>query len=90
MADRKDPGEEDERREDEEGGQRRHGRREHREESGDDPLKHTMILQRRWQGSPRPTAERYARALRQWRALPGTVVSPGTGTTAAPDEGDQR
>ena len=48
-----------------------------------------MILQRRWLGSPPPTAERYARALRQWRALPGAVVSLGTGMTAAPDEGDQ-
>lgn len=89
MAGQRDPGEEDERREYEEGGQRRRRRREHREESGDDPLKHTMILQRRWLGSPPPTAERYARALRQWRALPGAVVSLGTGMTAAPDEGDQ-
>ena len=66
---------------------RRRGRR---EESGDDPLKHARILQRRWLGSPPPTPERYARALRQWRALPGAVVAPGTGETTGPqEEGDK-
>ena len=64
-------------------------RREHREEGGDDPLKHARILQNRWQGSPPPTAERYARALRQWRARPGAGVAPGTGGTAGPDEGNE-
>ena len=46
------------------------------EEGGDDPLRHDMILARRWLGSPPPTAERYANALRQWLALPGAVVRP--------------
>jgi hypothetical protein len=45
-----------------------------REGSGDDPRRHAAILALRWEGSPPPTAERYARALRQWRALPGAVV----------------
>jgi len=78
----------------EEGGDDPRRRREHREEGGDDPLRHARILQHRWEGSPPPTAERYARALQQWRALPGAVVSPGTGMTAradetGPDEGSQ-
>lgn len=94
MTERNEPGdederrtaEEDERRTSEEGAWRRRQRREHREESGDDPLRHARILQHRWEGSPPPTAERYARALQQWRALPGAMVSPGTGTTAGPEE----
>jgi hypothetical protein len=94
MADRRNPGD-DEGREREEDRQR--SRRpprsrtpgEHRAESGDDPLRHAMILQRRWLGSPPPTAGRYARALAQWRALPGAVVSPGTGMTTTSDAGDE-
>ena len=42
--------------------------------SGDDPRRHMAILDLRWMGSPPPTAERYANALKQWRALPGAVV----------------
>jgi hypothetical protein len=80
MTERNEPGEE---------GGRRRRRREPERESGDNPLKHARILQRRWEGSAPPTAERYARALRQWRALPGAVVSPGTGLTTAPAEEDQ-
>ncbi len=53
------------------------------EEGGDDPLRHDMILQRRWLGSPPPTAERYAHALRQWQALPGAVMQPAS-TSAEP------
>jgi hypothetical protein len=45
-----------------------------REGSGDDPRRHAAILALRWVGSPPPTAERYAHALRQWRGLPGAVV----------------
>ena len=56
-----------------------------RQESGDNPAKHASIIERRWLGSPPPSFERYARALQQWRALPGAVVSPATGvTTDAP------
>jgi len=53
------------------------------DEGGDDPRRHDMILQRRWLGSPPPTAERYASALRQWQALPGAVVRPAS-TAAEP------
>jgi ABC-type Zn2+ transport system substrate-binding protein/surface adhesin len=50
----------------------------HRDHSGDDPKKHAAIIARRWEGSPPPTAERYAHALKQWHALPGAVVWPAT------------
>jgi len=53
-------------------------------DSGDDPQRHAKILARRWLGSPAPTPERYANALRQWRALPGAVVSPASDVTAQP------
>jgi hypothetical protein len=93
MTERNEPGDEeerrgaeqDERRTSREGARRPRRRRERREGSGDDPLRHARILQRRWEGSPPPTAERYARALQQWRALPGAVVSPGTGTALGPE-----
>lgn len=53
----------------------------HRRESehkniGDDPKLHDEILARRWLGSPPPTLDRYANALRQWSKLPGAVVQP--------------
>jgi hypothetical protein len=55
-----------------------------REDSGDDPLRHAQIIQRRWLGSPPPTFERYARAFRQWQRLPGAVVRPATTVTVEP------
>jgi hypothetical protein len=58
-----------------------------REESGDNPERHARIIERRWLGSPPPTAELYANALRQWLALPGAVMRPAsevTPTEAAP------
>lgn len=53
------------------------------EGGGDDPGMQFRIIARRWMGSPPPTAERYARALQQWQALPGAVVSPATYVTVA-------
>jgi len=53
------------------------------ERSGDDPKRHAAIIERRWLGSPPPTIERYAVALRQWRDLPGAVVRPATDITGA-------
>jgi hypothetical protein len=70
-----------------------------REESGDDPRSYEKIIERRWLGSIPPTAELYARALRQWQALPGAVVrsaadvqpnpapKPPAGASPAPEEG---
>jgi len=52
-------------------------------ESGDDPKRHDAIIARRWLGSPPPTPERYAHALRQWLALPGAVVSSATDISVA-------
>jgi hypothetical protein len=54
--------------------------REH-EEIGDDPKRHTAVIARRWLGSPPPTFDRMARALRQWSALPGAVVRPAPDVT---------
>lgn len=39
---------------------------------------HEDILERRWQGSPEPTPEKYRRALEQWKNLPGSIVRPAT------------
>ena len=65
---------------------RHHERRDHerRDHSGDDPAKHAAIIERRWEGSPAPTFERYALALKQWHALPGAVVWPATDVIAEP------
>ncbi len=57
-------------------------RREHeRENIGDDPKRHTEIIARRWLGSPPPTFARFAKALKQWSALPGAVRRPATQVT---------
>jgi hypothetical protein len=44
-------------------------------------------LARRWAGSPPPTAEAYARAERQWRRLPGAIVTQATDLGNAPERG---
>lgn len=54
------------------------------EESGDDPERHARIIERRWLGSPPPTLERYARALRQWHRLAGAVARPATAVAPVP------
>lgn len=78
--------EKDERR-DREHEHREHERRERRERepenAGDDPRAHARIIERRWLGSPPPTAERYANALKQWQALPGAVSRPAPAGGAA-------
>jgi hypothetical protein len=58
-------------------------RRRRREKEFDDPRAHALILERRWVGSPPPTAALYARALQQWHALGGAIVSPATSVTPA-------
>jgi hypothetical protein len=55
-----------------------------REHTGDSPRKHAEIIERRWLRSPRPTQERYARAIQQWHALPGAVLRPATDVNVAP------
>ena len=52
--------------------------RERHEKEGDDPRAHALILERRWVGSAKPSAELYTRALQQWHALAGAVSSPAT------------
>jgi hypothetical protein len=58
--------------------ERQHHPRREGEDSGDDPKRHATIIERRWQGSPPPSAERYEKALQQWQKLPGAVSSPAT------------
>ena len=65
--------------------------RERRRESehkniGDDPKRHDEILARRWLGSPPPTFDRYANALKQWSKLSGAVLQP---PVAIKDEGER-
>ncbi|MBV8948398.1 MAG: hypothetical protein JOZ95_23430 [Solirubrobacterales bacterium] len=69
---------------------RRRRRYDREKDSGDDPLTHARIISRRWEGSVPPTEELYARALRQWQALPGAVVRPATGVEGPPasEDGD--
>lgn len=47
---------------------------------------HKEILERRWRGGPEPTPEAYARALEQWKNLPGSIVRPPTDIRQPPDE----
>lgn len=47
---------------------------------------HKEILARRMRGGPEPTPEAYARALEQWKNLPGSVVRPPTDVTLPPHE----
>lgn len=42
---------------------------------------HQEILERRLRGGPQPTPEEYARALEQWKNLPGSVIRPPTDVT---------
>jgi hypothetical protein len=61
-----------------------HEREREHEHGGDSPRKHAEIIERRWLRSPRPTHERYARAIQQWHALPGAVLRPATDVAVAP------
>jgi hypothetical protein len=47
---------------------------------------HKEILERRMTGGPEPTPEAYARALEQWKDLPGSIVRPPTDVTPPPAE----
>lgn len=47
---------------------------------------HKEILERRMRGGPEPTPDAYARALEQWKNLPGSIVRPPTDITPLPAE----
>src|SRR5215208_1642515 len=47
---------------------------------------HQEILARRMRGGREPTLEAYARALEQWKNLPGSVVRPPTDVSPPPAE----
>jgi hypothetical protein len=42
---------------------------------------HKEILERRMRGGAEPTLDAYARALEQWKDLPGSIVRPPTDVT---------
>ena len=48
---------------------------------------HQEILDRRLRGGPKPTAQRYAHALEQWKNLPGSIVRPPTDVALPVEEG---
>lgn len=57
---------------------------------GRDHRVHVQIILERWRGSVPPTAERYARALAQWRQLPGAIATTTTdlgNVASAPPDG---
>jgi hypothetical protein len=71
--------------------ERREGSRERREHErphvsleGDREV-HLAIIARQWLGSAPPTAQAYARALGQWRQLPGVVTTTATDLGNAAD-----
>ena len=44
------------------------------------------VLARKWRGSEPPTPQAYARAVKQWRQLPGAVVTAPTDLGTLPAE----
>lgn len=85
MAKRKDPHNpddpEDPQQEDGDPDQRRP---EHRPEGREHQV-HQEILKRRLRGGPQPTPQDYARALEQWKNLPGSIVRPPTDNPPPPE-----
>ena len=69
---------------------RYHRGHEEEKESGDDAKRHASIIERRWLGSPPPTAERYAKALQQWQNLPGAVPAAPVAPTDTDSEAKGR
>ena len=53
-------------------------RRPHPAEDGSEHRVHLDIFRARWVGSAPPTADTYAKALAQWRALPGVISTSET------------
>jgi len=51
--------------------------------SGRERQVHLEIVLRWWEGSVPPTPQAYARALKQWRQLPGSIVTSATDIGAA-------
>jgi hypothetical protein len=53
-------------------------RRPHPAKDGSGHRVHLDIFRARWVGSAPPTADTYAKALAQWRALPGVIATSAT------------
>ena len=52
--------------------------RAHPAEDGNEHRLHLDIIAARWVGSAAPTAQAYAKALAQWRKLPGVIATSAT------------
>lgn len=77
--DRSDDGERDRDEGGDEGRERRRRRGEQRpHDRGREREVFLDYVTRRWEGSPPPSAEAYARAERLWRQMPGAVITPPT------------
>jgi hypothetical protein len=75
------------------GDERERPPRQHGTGYGREKAVYEEYLARRWQGSDPPTPQAYARALRQWRQLPGAVGTAATDLGAIPEShpvGDSR
>jgi hypothetical protein len=66
------------RREHEKKDDRRRHERPHGTGYGTERTVYLEFLARRWQGSIPPTPQAYARALGQWRQLPGSILTAAT------------
>lgn len=68
--------------------------RPHPAEDGSEHRVHLAIIAARWVGSAPPTAEAYAKALAQWRKLPGVIETSatdvGTGEANPSNPGPER
>jgi hypothetical protein len=65
--------------------ERMHRERPHGTGYGRERATYLEFLGRRWQGSEPPTPQAYARALRLWRQLPGSVVTAPTDLGTLPE-----
>ena len=64
----------------------------HVSREGRDRAMQLALVAARWEGSAPPTADAYARALAQWRQLPGAIATSATdlGNVSFPSTTDDR
>jgi hypothetical protein len=66
-------------------GKHEESEREHSNREGRDHPVFVKIIADRWLGSDPPSAQAYARALVQWRLLPGAVATTAGDLATIPD-----
>lgn len=71
-------------------GERRHREERHGRGHGTERSVYEQYLARKWDGSAPPSPQAYARAIRLWRQLPGSIMVAPTdlGTIPEPSPGD--